>query len=261
MWVLISAGVATTVISVFSIVAFLGRFVGSFTVSLNTGNVELALSEKLESNQQSSFLRINSIPEFHEYSYSYLPNDDELDNDQTTYLTGAVMDEEGNAESMDYLKYTFFVKNIGKVEAKYVLKVNIVDNKTAVDGRGLDDTLRVVVYENGVDGEEHDKAIYAKRSAVHHINENNEADFREPVTVSEADATPAEPFAGYAEMFETSSCITTRNVENFQPDDVRRYTIVYWLEGNDPQSNNYSDHGAPKGARIKLGVEINAYEN
>ena len=64
---------------------------------------------------------------------------------------------------------------------------------------------------------------------------------------------------GYAEQFESPNVVTTLVVSNFKPDEVRRYTIVNWLEGYDPQSNNYS--APPKGARIKLGVEINAYEN
>ena len=38
-----------------------------------------------------------------------------------------------------------------------------------------------------------------------------------------------------------------------------RYTVVYWLEGYDPQST--TELTPPQNALIKLGVEINAYED
>ena len=259
MWVAISAGIASVVISSLCIVAFLGRFVGTFTVSLDTGNVELALSDKGTFEKMDSFLRINAIPTFHEFSYSSLPADDVLDSDETDYLTGAFYEEDGKTpNSMNYFKYTFFVRNIGKITARYIMKINITDNKAGENGRTLDDTLRVMLYDNDAIDTNHKKVVYAKRAAVHHINEDGVADFHEPISVSEDGANEFEPFAGYAEMFETSSCIATLVVDSFVPGETRRYTIVNWLEGYDPQSNNYS--APPKGARIKLGVEINAYE-
>ena len=45
--------------------------------------------------------------------------------------------------------------------------------------------------------------------------------------------------------------------EDIEVGEVRKYTVVTWLEGF--RSSN--DKLAPEGASIKLGVEINAYEN
>ena len=58
-------------------------------------------------------------------------------------------------------------------------------------------------------------------------------------------------------MFDSSQVVTTFSDQPIDVDEVRRYTIVTWLEGF--QSSN--TELAPKGATIKLGVEINAYEN
>ena len=260
-WVAVCGGIASVVLSTFIIIAFLGRFVGTFTVSLNTGNVELALSDSIEYQKRDTYLRIDSIPTFHEFSYSSLPNDADLDSQEHNYLYGAIIDDDtGEAKSLNYFKYTFFVKNIGQINAKYVLKINITDNKAGDGGRTLDDTLRVMLYENDAyDNDSHNKVVYAKKAAVHRIDEDGNANFQEPISISEEDATESEPFMGYAEMFESPNVVTTLTVANFKPDEIRRYTIVNWLEGYDPQSNNYS--APPKGARIKLGVEINAYEN
>ena len=258
-WVAIGGGISLIGVSALAIVAFLGRFVGTFTVSLNTGNVELALSDSSSFARKESYLRINDIPNFHEFTYSSLPKSEVLDSETTDYLTGATYKPDGGVDALDYFKYTFYVKNVGKTAASYSLKINITDNKAGEGSRTLDDTLRVMLYENRADSEEHEFKVYAKRAATHHFDENGEVNFQEPISVSEENATPYEPFVGYAEEFESSNVITTISVTNFAVGEIRRYTLVNWLEGYDLQSNNLEE--APKGARIKLGVEINAYEN
>ena len=40
---------------------------------------------------------------------------------------------------------------------------------------------------------------------------------------------------------------------------MRRYTVVIWLEGEDPQSKPDTEY--PEGATLKLGVDITAHEN
>ena len=64
---------------------------------------------------------------------------------------------------------------------------------------------------------------------------------------------------GMAEMFETNTRIATIEFNHFQMNEVNRVTFISWLEGSDPQSDERL--GAPKGATLKLGVEINAYED
>ena len=261
MWVAISGGVATVVVSTFSIVSFLGRYVGTFTVSLDTGKVELALSDSSSFKTKESFLRIDSLPAFHEYTYSSLPDESILDSEETNYLAGAVYKSDGvTVDSMNYFKYTYFVKNVGKVPATYTVKIKMTDNKAGEEGRTLDDTLRTMLLETSFETGAHEKEIYAKRAAVHHIDEDGQANFQEPISISPEAATEGEPFPGYAKMFESDSVITTwQPKSSIVPGETRRYTIVNWLEGYDPQSNNYS--APPKGARLKIGVEINAYES
>ena len=136
----------------------------------------------------------------------------------------------------------------------------MTDNKAGEDGRTLDDTLRTMLFETNLVTGEQKVTTYAKRAAVHHIDENGEVNFQEPISISPELASESEPFLGYAEIFESANVITTWKPEaGLGIGETRRYTIVNWLEGYDPQSNNYS--APPKGARLKIGVEINAYEN
>ena len=261
MWVAISGGIATVVVSTFAIVSFLGRYVGTFTVSLDTGKVDLALSDSSSFKRKESYLRVDSLPSFHEYTYSLLPSDDILDSEENGYLYGAYT-EEGKT-TLNYFKYTFFVRNVGRVAAHYSVRIKMNDNKAGEDGRTLDDTLRTLFYETNLQTNVRNRVVYAKKAEVHHLDENGNPNFQEPISMSEEEAAIyGEDFSkyGYAEMFESNNVVTTWKPEDsIAPGETRRYTIVNWLEGYDLQSNNFS--APPKGARLKIGVEINAYES
>ena len=132
--------------------------------------------------------------------------------------------------------------------------------------RYLDDTLRVALYENfvtsGSNAEtEHNKTIYAKASSTPTHEENGIPSYEDAVAYKniKADGTrdPVLEF-GFAKDFESSDKITSFDVENFYPYAIMRYTVMFWLEGTDPQSKTGED--APQNAVLKLGVEIDAYE-
>ena len=253
--VAIVGGVSTIVVTSLAIVSFLGRFVGTFTVSLEAKNVSLTLSEKSDFTTQSSFLRVPRLVSFQEFTYSDFEKygDDAIDSDKTTYELGANYKQDSNElESLNYFKYTFFVKNTGTINARYDFSLNILENTLSTDGRSLDDTMRVMLYDNGVN-DSHDKTVYAKRATNPHYNSSGELDYSSPITVDEGEVG----YVGYAKPFESSKVVTTFSVNNFVIGEIRRYTVVAWLEGF--RSSNL--RSAPEGASIKLGVEINAYEN
>ena len=236
----IIGGIGTIGVATFCIVAFLGRYVGTFTVSLEAKNVDLTLSENSSFENPSSFLRVNELPAFQEFTYrnfSKFGGGEKLDNEETSEFYGANPDN----ETLNFFKYTFFIKNVGMTPAKYNLSLMVKESVAASDGRTLDDTLRVMVYDNG------ESTVYAKG------NLNSPA----PISVSEGEATEEYPFEGYATNFASSKEIMGQSGVSLNVGEVRRYTIVTWLEG----FRSSSLQTAPKGATIKLGVEINAYEN
>ena len=140
------------------IISFLGRSVGTFTVSLKNSEVSLALVNQKESTDYSTYLRVNDSTPYIEYSYDFFRHDlAQIDDEKNTYKdlgredssyydpqAGKMVD----GTVVDYFKYTFYVKNVGTKTASYDLKVSIDDRTKADDnsGRGLDDTLRVMVF-------------------------------------------------------------------------------------------------------------------
>ena len=243
------------------IVSFLGRQVGTFSVTLANTSVKLSLSEKQSFADATSYLRLDKLYNFQEYHYGDLPKDSILDNEDTPYLDNNALgkNDKGEIDCMYYLKYTFYVKNTGVTPARYNLSINLTDRSKASDetDRMLDDTVRIRVYQNDASSEEHEYRTFAKEAAGNNFLKNGKETRREFIGYNsigdyESDEHPL------AETFYNPSTICKYTVSNFRKDDIKRYTIVIWLEGEDPQSNDTDE--APVGAKLKLGVDIKAYE-
>ena len=109
--------------------------------------------------------------------------------------------KDGEHNGDNYVAYTFYVRNEGVEEIKYNAALDI----TGV-AKSADEACRVMVFKNG------EQAIYAK----------GQYDNREQ---AETDAT----------KFESDTVVMTTTTEGFKPQDVDKYTIVIWIEGNDPE--------------------------
>ena len=255
-------------------ISFLGRTVGTFTVTLQNSSVRLALSEQEAFTNQTSYLRIGDLPStYYEFSYDWFTGFDQLDNESNSYLYGSIKDAEGTVKGLQFLKYTFYVKNVGNTPASYTLSVNLDDATQADDGSGrtLDQTLRIMVFENDPTiPDSHEFEVYAKdvvdtRYQVRDIENNptnREFIWHVPAPISEDGVlvlkeTKDYPLAKSFLEIPGSPAKVKKQVKGFDKGDMMRYTLVYWLEGEDPQAT-YSDKNEPKGAKIKLSVTINA---
>ena len=265
------------------IISFLGRSVGTFTVSLNNSTVKLALCEKVDSNDYSSYLRVNNTAKYIEnefdtigekFTSSSLERDfpiQYLDNEETPYncaeFNQTYIDEADNklknGKCLEFFKYTFYVKNVGTKTAAYDLTINI-DNRTKANDnsdRGLDDTLRVMVFENDPSTDEHKYEVYAKQTAKMNFDIKGAETDREfvsylPKRDEDRKETPEHPLAT---NFIDNKTVAKYSTIGFTAQEIKRYTIVIWLDGNDLQSKE--DQEFPEGATLKLGVDIAAHEN
>lgn len=106
----------------------------------------------------------------------------------------------GSHNGRNYLAYTFFVENRGEEVADYWSAI-VIDDVI----KNVDDAVRIRVYKNG------EATTYAKVSAKGTLDVAADKNFLEEDYVMED------------------------HVENFKPGDIDRYTVVMWLEGNDPE--------------------------
>lgn len=105
----------------------------------------------------------------------------------------------GSHNGKNYLAYTFFVENTGESVSDYWSEIVIED---AI--KNVDDAVRIRIYRNG------EETTYAKRAVT-----------GEP----EPRTTP----------FVNNNLVARSHVENFNPGEVDRYTLVLWIEGSDPE--------------------------
>lgn len=121
-----------------------------------------------------------------------------MDNITESWLPNDIDDVEGPHNGNNYLAYTFFVKNVGEKETEYRTTIDIISVI-----KNVDDAIRVAVYKNG------EKTVYAKRRPDTNLPEEG-----------------TEPFYKVDQVMNVLH-------EKFMPDDVDKYTVVVWLEGND----------------------------
>lgn len=268
----IIALVSSMGLTTLGIVAFLGRNVGTFTVALSSQEVELSLSREYPLKERTTFLYIDYVPTFEQYTYDNLMGtslgDAVLDNDAYDYDMDGAANYDGSTNqmtSLNFFKYTFYVTNVGVVNAGYRIKFNLMDDTVSTDGtnRFLSDTLRVMIYENDAESDEHAKTIYAKAPEGGRKDLDGTYVSKEYVSTAADDVSKRKPWYGFAEDFEdykdgSGGTVATLTVDNLVVDRSIRYTMVAWLEGED--LSDLSSH-APEGATIKLGVQVNAYEN
>lgn len=254
-----SIGAASLVVT-----SFLGRTVGTFTVAVTNTDVRLALCKKADLSDATTHLRVDKLYPLTETSFDNIAvlGHDIIDSDESDYTYGLNYDKEGNPTSLNFIKYTFFVTNLGSSIAKYNLTVKLGDRSESKDGtkRGLDDTLRVMVYENDPSIQDsHEYTVFAKEAAEANYDSEGNKTMREFISTYPSGSNKEDDFHKLAESFGPGQSIIKYTANNFKKGDVKRYTLVFWLEGEDPQSENSKE--IPEGASLKLGVDIAAYEN
>lgn len=109
--------------------------------------------------------------------------------------------EDGAHNGENYVAYTFYCKNNGQVTLDYDAVLEI----TGV-AKSADEAVRVMVYKNG------EEAIYGKAAY-------------DDRSTAETDCT----------VFVDNETVMETSTEDFEVGDVDKYTIVIWIEGNDPE--------------------------
>lgn len=108
-------------------------------------------------------------------------------------------DIDGSHNGKNYVAYTFYIRNAGKTDLGYSAKLKVVSAS-----KGVEKAARVRLYRNG------EPTTYAAAAADGNPEPNTE------------------PFA-------SKDVVTTISHANFCVGDVDKYTVVIWLDGDDPE--------------------------
>ena len=123
---------------------------------------------------------------------------------------------DGNHNGANYLAYTFYVENKGVDVCNYWYKIPVDDVI-----KNVDEAIRVMIFKNG------EKTIYAKLNGKTNQPESETTAFYE------------------------SDVAVLEKREAIQPEEVDKFTVVIWLEGDDPDCIDDL-----LGGEIKMHMEI-----
>lgn len=142
---------------------------------------------------------------------------DFMDNISGEWLPKNINDaKDGSHNGENYIAYTFYVGNIGDQTVNYWYQIRILDVI-----KNVDEAIRIIVYQNG------EKTVYAKKSDVTGKAEENTLEFY------------------------SDELAVLKQRKQFKPHQSDKYTVVIYLEGDDPECVD-----AILGGEIKLKMEI-----
>ena len=140
-----------------------------------------------------------------------------IDNISVKWLPENIDNEaEGSHNGDNYLAYTFYLENKGSENINYWYEI-LIDDVI----KNVDRAIRVMVYRNG------ERTIYAK-----------------------ANETTREAEEG-TEKFYSDKEVLVEGRKDFKPGDVDKFTIVIYIEGDDPDCID-----ALIGGEMKMHMEI-----
>ena len=209
---IICCGIFVVLTVIFLILSFIFNG-GKFTISLDS-NEDLSTSLALFDSMEYKEVKRKL----------YADEIDFMDNISVKWLPEDIDSEkyEGSHNGDNYIAYTFYLGNTGVETVNYWYEV-IIDDVI----KNVDEAVRIMIFRNG------ERTIYAKKNA--------DTGKEEPGTTMFYDN----------EISSQEHIAVLEEVEGFKPLDIDRFTIVVWLEGDDPDCVN-----AIIGGEIKMHMNI-----
>lgn len=153
----------------------------------------------------------------------------EADNISIFNISPDVDNIDGEHNGPNYVAYTFYLKHIGYDTIDYTYSLSI-EHAT----KGIEEAVWVMLYHNG------EQQIFAKESkAGGEESQSSGFEFpfyeeaRKPEQYEFDENTGI--YTLRAERFASSKVIAMAERKNFEPQDVDKFTVVIWLEGEDPE--------------------------
>lgn len=208
----------------FGVVTFYGQDSGNFMMSMDRDAYTrgIVLSAHKDFDNPQARLMTSPVDEARDLTYRWLKIDE-------------IKNTDGNYEDpdFDYVAYTFYIKNNGSetINVSYHIKISEVTSQ-------MDDAVRVLIIE------EDTETLYQKIDKVDEFGNY-------PIY------PPSLPKATY---FLSDTVVARQTFTNFKPQDVKRFSVVVWLEGYDPDTTDDILGGSIKMEMI-FSIENRSWEN
>ncbi|MBP5242285.1 MAG: hypothetical protein J6Z36_01165 [Clostridia bacterium] len=203
--------VSLILLLLFAWFTFYGSRVGSFVIRIDgSNNIQLALSKREDLSDAASRIVVDSLDGQSDGTY------DDVDRNIAKSAVGAK-----NDASRRYMAFSFYLLNRTTHAIDYTMSIDVLE----VTG-DLISILRVMIIED--DNPKEENTIYAVPEATLEDQRLLEESFRiyQNTFYATEDILPTD--GQYTKIME-------KNVLDFEGGGKKKYTVVMWLEGNDPQ--------------------------
>ncbi len=256
-------GVLFLTITSIVVIAYLGSRIGNYTIQLRQDGRQISLASSYDFKDPTTRLRAETLSDTAPISVQELPGDDILDAYTNSGNHHGDALNQVNSEGYDvgshgnYMAYTFFMKNMGDVDLNYSVAINLEGLESSMQSNGeihtLDEVIRIRLYQNLMSFDEsgnvitsHESKTYAKASS-----ESFSADDNREWVGREDDG-----FGKAIAFSYSSAALIYMEDQSILANEMVRFTVVIWLEGDDPDCNGE----IPVGSSIQLGMNIDTYE-
>ncbi len=184
---------------IFVLITFYGQNAGNFlmTVDYEAYKRGIILSKDDTFSNPQARLMTRAVDEAIDMNYAWLKLD------EVKLAQGNYIDPD-----FDYIAYTFHLKNNGSETVDIGYHIRITDVY-----KNMDAAIRILVIEDDVE------TVYKKPE-------------------SSSSGTPVAEIPNNIKPvhFLTDTIVTRKRIPNFKPGDVRKFSIVIWIEGTDPDT-------------------------
>ncbi|MCQ2799920.1 MAG: hypothetical protein MJ228_04075 [Bacilli bacterium] len=260
-------GMSSALLMLLIIIALLGQNNGNFTIKIEKAQFHLALGSTLTNNKGDADVKDGKAVLMAEgfkaaapMKADNLPDADILDGDITDSTLEVVNRRPANLDAQfgvdaDYsYKYTFYLQNTSFTEVGhinyYINFVDIVEPSNFQNTGPLEDFVRVRVYDTVFTGTTISHNLvgtYARES--HRAFPDNGNEFITKNAVKDENKGKCTNFINDHTGNPRDMVVMTNTVD-IQPREVRRYSVIIWLEGHDPDCDGEN----PEGAKLTLGM-------
>lgn len=188
--------------AVLGVVTFYGQQSGNFVMNVDYDafNRGIVIANNRTMENAGPQLISDSVTDAKDVTYRWLDISSAEETDGNFY-----------DPDLTYMAYTFYLQNVGTegVDVTYSMRITDVY-------KDLDEAIRVIIIDNG------EESIYQKQ------DEADEFGVLPTYPVSMPNTT----------MFIDEDTVFRKTLLGFAPNEIRKFTIIVWLEGEDPDTND-----------------------
>ena len=212
----------------------LGNEAGQFVIRVRNDSLEKSIAVTLDYQDPatySSVLHADGMTGFSDYSAEYFIKLSYKDLNAMTAKSGPYQ-EKDNENNRSLYGYTFYIVNTTEDGSNVGVDIKMTYSGVS---KNVDKAIRVMTYATSSSGETPKIYMHTGEDPKYYVDECKYV--IEPFYFEEEDAASGTVFSGGNGLTKQHYTIGTTASQQSQSIDYLKYSVFFWLEGNDPQCN------------------------